>query len=102
MPTKARTVAELVANGGGSWTYTESLTHRVFEFDSGGKLTTVSSEIGNTNAATTLAYSSGKLDTITDAAGRELTFAAFANDVPGDVSAAGAIDAALGVIAAAN
>lgn len=36
------------------------------------------------------------------ASGRELTFAAFANDVPGDVSAAGAIDAALGVIAAAN
>lgn len=75
VPTKARTVAELVSNGAGSWTYTESLTHRVFEFDSGGKLTTVSSEIGNTNAETTLAYSSGKLDTVTDAAGRELTFA---------------------------
>ena len=75
VPAKARTVAELVLNGGGSWTYTESLTHRVFDFDSGGKLTTVSSEIGNTNAATILGYSSGKLDTITDAAGRELTFA---------------------------
>lgn len=36
------------------------------------------------------------------ASGRELTFAVFANDVPGDVSAARAIDAALGVIAAAN
>lgn len=36
------------------------------------------------------------------ASGRELTFAAFANDVPGDKGAGGAIDAALGVVAAAN
>ncbi len=36
------------------------------------------------------------------ASGRELTFAAFANDVPGDKSATAALDAALLAIAAAN
>lgn len=36
------------------------------------------------------------------ASGRELTFAAFANDVPAQKGASAAIDAALGVIAAAN
>lgn len=36
------------------------------------------------------------------ASGRELTFAAFANDVPGGKGASAVIDAALGVIAAAN
>lgn len=39
---------------------------------------------------------------LTAASGRELTFAAFANDVPGDKGASAVIDAALGVIAAAN
>lgn len=39
---------------------------------------------------------------LTAASGRELIFSAFANDVPGDQSAAGVIDLALGVVAAAN
>ena len=74
VPTKARSIAGLVLNGDGSWTYTEPTTHRVFHFDSSGDLVELSSEIGNTNAVTTLAYVSGKLDTVTDAAGRELSF----------------------------
>ena len=51
---------------------------------------------GTLNATNAL---SGYLKT---ASGRELTFAAFANDVPGDKSATAAIDAALQAIAASN
>ena len=51
---------------------------------------------GSLNAANALA------GYFTAASGRTFTFAAYANDMPGDVSATAAIDAALVAIAAAN
>jgi RHS repeat-associated protein len=60
----------LVANTGGTYTFTRQRTE-IFTFTSTGQLTSIGDPDGDT---TTLAYSSGKLHTVTDAAGRAITF----------------------------
>jgi RHS repeat-associated protein len=65
----SETMAKLVDNDDGTWTFTRERTMK-YTFDSGGKLTAVTDLDGY---QTTLSYSSGKLQTITDPAGRTLT-----------------------------
>jgi RHS repeat-associated protein len=73
-----RVTATLVHNGDGSWTFVRR--HRdTFSFDSGGRLT---QEKDLNGYVTALAYNgSGQLATVTDPAGRKLTFAYTGNHI---------------------
>lgn len=62
--------ATLVQNGEGVFTYTLP-DQRAFTFSSAGVLQKITDRNGN---ATTLTYASGRLETVTDPAGRKLTF----------------------------
>jgi YD repeat-containing protein len=70
-PSLPRTIATLVHNGTGTWTFTRQ-KRDTFTFNSSGQLTAETDLNGYT---TTLAYSSGKLSSITDPASRSLTIA---------------------------
>ena len=73
-PTKQRTLANLVRNLDDSWTFTRRTTAEVFTFDPGGFLISIGSQIGDPDDVLTLEYADSKLDTVTDPAGRTLTF----------------------------
>ena len=68
-PAAPRTIATLVHNGDGTWTFTRR-ANEIFTFSSTGQLT---QEKDLNGYATTLAYTGGLLKTITDPAGRKLT-----------------------------
>lgn len=74
MPAAPRIKATLVKNLDGSWTFTRRGV-AVFDFNSSGRLTSISSVVGDPSSAVTLAYDgSGKLDVVTDATGRTLDY----------------------------
>lgn len=63
-------IATLVHNGNGTWTFTR-LASEIMDFDATGRLIAQRDLNGYT---TTLAYTAGKLSTVTDPAGRTFTF----------------------------
>ena len=63
--------AKLALNGEGHYVYTLP-DQRTFTFSGEGQLLTIADRNGNT---TTMSYTSGRLTTVTDSAGRKLTFA---------------------------
>lgn len=69
-PTVARTLASLVHNADGSWTFTRHRRER-FGFNANGQLTSEADLNGNT---ATFGYTGGSLSSVTDSAGRSLTF----------------------------
>ncbi len=66
----SQVLAKLTATAGGGWKLVRR-PHSTFTFNSSGRLTAMSQITG---ATTTLAYASGKLDTVTDPIGRTLTY----------------------------
>jgi RHS repeat-associated protein len=75
-------VASLVENEGSTWTFTRD-QDQIFDFSSAGVLTSESDLNGYT---TTLSYSSGKLVSVTDPAGRSLSFSYGGNGLVSEVT----------------
>jgi len=73
----SRVFASLARNSDGSYTLTDTRTQVRYTFTATGQLTTEVDRNGNT---TTLAYTGGQLASVTDPAGRALTFTTDANN----------------------
>ncbi len=79
-----RCSATLVQNMDESWTFTRNVTSEVFTFNEAGQLVSISSLLGDPEAVTTLSYDGNDhLETVTDDAGRTLTFTWTGNHVTG-------------------
>lgn len=76
-PSAPRYLATLVHNGGGTWTFTRQGKDE-YTFNSSGQLTDMTDLNGY---STSLTYNTGKLDTVTDPAGRTLTFGWTSNNI---------------------
>jgi YD repeat-containing protein len=69
-----RCISILEDNGDGTWTFTRSNSSTVFHFNEDGQVAEITPALGDPDDGLVLDYDDDELDTVTDAAGRTLTF----------------------------